>query len=125
MTGIVRAEIRDFAFDPYVAEFAFEMGANSGDEIPNPPDTAGGGLETETELIGGGHWVEFTGKSAISRQPSAIRKTAVHVVHGRARISRVGVKCPHDLPRASRNPGLPDMQEAAGAERNRGKLEMR
>ena len=50
MSGLGGAEIRNFAFDPGIGIFAFDVGADGGDQVANLPYAAVGGAEVEVPI---------------------------------------------------------------------------
>jgi len=52
MSGLGNTEVGDFAFDPGVGIFAFNVSADGGDQLADFPHAAVGRAESEAELIG-------------------------------------------------------------------------
>src|SRR5436190_5798752 len=74
MPGIMRPEIGNLAFYPSIAVFALDMRAHRRHQIVHRPYAKIGRLETESELAGRRHCVEFNAR-AVSIQHSVFSQS--------------------------------------------------
>jgi hypothetical protein len=74
----MRPEVRYLAFHPGIAIFVLNMRPHRRHQIADRPNAAIGRFETESKLIGGGHWSEVynRGMQLLALKPVVSREAA-------------------------------------------------
>ncbi len=65
-------EVGNFSFHPNISVLTFQMGAYRSDQAAYRPNTAFGGPEAESKLVGRGHCEEFTGEAWDSAEDARV-----------------------------------------------------